>query len=184
MILSVLIFTSGFFANASINTNQYQDLKKIAFSEAKEMNQRWKAIVELSKIPHQDRKKDLLEALNSKVWFMRNASLLALDTVDKNEARKAATRLLADPSLVVRSAAVEVLAPHLKNSSDVRNTLWTEFKDKQNVIKSRSLWIRPQILKHLAQAPTMNEAEIFADLAASAEPEISEIASEALKKIK
>lgn len=184
MILSAFIFFSFFSSHASINTRQYQENKKVAFSNEKDMRQRWKALIELSKIPHQDRKKDLLQASYSNVWFMRNASLLALNEVDKIEARKTATRLLDDPSLVVRSAAVEILATHLKTVPEVRSVLWKEFKDQQNIIKSRSLWIRPQILKHLAAAPATTEAEMFADLASHSDTEIRDIATSALKKIK
>jgi len=184
VVLSFLLFFSLLHSDASVNKNQYQELKKVAFSNEKDMQQRWKALMELSKIPNTERKKDLQEAAKSKVWFMRNASLLAMNEVDPIEARKMATQLLVDPSLVVRSAAVEVLAPQLKTSVEIRKTFWSQFQNKQNIIKSRSLWIRPQILKHLAEAPVLSEAEIFADLASSSEVEIREIANSALKKIK
>lgn len=184
MILSILLFLSVSLSHGSINTNQYSNFKKTAFSDQADMKQRWKALVELSKIPHKDRQKDLLKASKSQVWFMRNAALLAINEINKVEGRKVAIQLLDDPSLVVRSAAVDVLAKHIQSSPEVRQVLWKEFQDKQNIVKNRSLWIRPQILKHLAEAPITTEAEQFAGLASHSDNEIREIAGSALKKIK
>lgn len=136
-----------------------QPLREIAFSEKYKMADRWKALTLLT---HIDREKafPLLEkALVSKEWYMRNAGLVGIEHLNPLEAKKAARKLLKDKALVVRSAAVQVLAKDFVTSD--RGLLWEQLYDKKNFRKGQSLWIRSQVLAVLALEPGSLELPLF-----------------------
>jgi len=177
----ILIFSS--LAFSSVDSNRYQTLKRKVFSQNFDMSERWKSVIEMSKIPHRDRLADLKKALKSETWFIRNAALLALDKLDSKLAETEAIRLLSDPALVVRSAAVEVLAQKLKSSALARQSLWSELKDKQNMIQKQSLWIRPQIIQHLAKDPQESDKLQFQSFLGDSSVQVQDIARTALTRI-
>jgi HEAT repeat protein len=181
--LSLLILLISSFAFSSVDTNRYQTLKRKAFSDSFDMSERWKSIIEMSQIQHKDRLPDLKKALKSQTWFVRNAALLALEKMDANLAEPEAIKLLSDPALVVRSAAVEVLAKRIKSSAVARKSLWEELNDKQNIIQKESLWIRPQIIQHLAKFPVPADQSLFKAMLTDSSAQVQEIARNALAQI-
>ncbi len=183
MKLSLLILLISSFAYSSVDSNRYQTLKRKAFSDSFDMSERWKAVIEMSQIQHKDRLPDLKKALKSQTWFIRNAAILALDKMDANLAEAEAIKLLSDPALVVRSAAVEVLAKRIKSSAVARKSLWAELNDKQNIIQKESLWIRPQIIQHLAKFPVPADQSLFKAMLTDSSAQVQDIARNALAQI-
>lgn len=161
----------------------YKDLKLKAFSERQEMSVRWKSLVRMAEMKKKESMTDLHKALNSKTWYMRNAALLAIDSIDSDKAFEAAKKQLSDPALVVRSAAVEVIAKNKTRKVEARKLLWNELADKQNKIKSKSLWIREQIAQILVQEPQASEREKFLVLVEENDPKLSGLAKAALLKM-
>jgi len=181
--LSLLTLLISSFAFSDVDTQRYQTLKQKAFSESFDMSERWKSVIEMSQIQHKDRLPDLKIALKSKTWFIRNAALLALDEMSSHLAESEAITLLSDPALVVRSAAVEVLAKRIRSSEMARKSLWEELFDKQNIIQKESLWIRPQIIQHLAQFPQPSDRPHFQAMLRDSNVQVQEIARDALAQI-
>ena len=181
LLLLITLFSS--FAYSSVDANRYQSLKRIAFSDSYDMSERWKSIIEMSQIQHKDRLPDLRKALKSQTWFIRNAALLAIEKMDAKLAEVEAIKLLSDPALVVRSAAVEVLAKRMRSSALARKALWEELQDKQNFIQKESLWIRPQIIQHLAKSPLPADKSLFQSMLADSNSQVQDLARSALAEI-
>lgn len=161
----------------------YKSLRATAFSEHEDMNVRWKALVKMVEMKKSGSRPDLEKALKSKVWYMRNVALLALDSFDQDAAFEAAKGQLDDPALVVRSAAVEILAKNRKRSDEARELLWKELHDRQNKVQNRSLWIREQIAKHLSIDPKQEERQKFLKLVEEKEDQLRDQAQVALLKL-
>lgn len=147
-----------------------KDLRVIAQSSDMPMSLRWRALMLLTEIQPEEAMKDLLLATKSPDWYMRNAGLLGLQQTHPQKAADVAQRLVTDKALVVRSAAVDVLAQNM--SPSVRNQLWQELFKRYNFRADKSLWIRPQIVKALSQMPAQDEKQIFGRLLQDSNREI------------
>lgn len=147
---------------AEVNAEKYPQFLELAFDQNQPMSLRWRALVAASDAKGSAALKDILKAADSKEWFMRNAALVAVNSISISEGEKLAQKLISDKALVVRSAAVEIL----QNSKDqeIRNTLWVELNKDYNFKKKQSLWIRPQIVKVLAKTPKDAEIKDFMKL--------------------
>jgi hypothetical protein len=168
---------------AAPKPESYKDLKAIAFSDREDMSARWNSLMKMTKMKKHESIVDLKRALTSKIWYMRNAGLIALDSINPDLAYEVAKKQLEDPALVVRSAAVDILAKNKKKIAEVRELLWKEIHSKKNKIKAKSLWIRPQIGQYLANEPQANEREKFLTLAEEKDDEVRGIAQKALLKL-
>lgn len=195
------IFSSTAFAAISANTsaklsvsdilklpaNQQDQIKvdikssmlfwQLALDENKEMNQRWRALV-LAVKANPDAKM-IHKAVTHKDWFIRNALLAAMEKYQVKNTVEVARALLQDKALVVRSAAVEVLAS-FKDAS-TRMALFSEMQSSRNYIRGQSLWIRPQIAKILSISPQKDEIKIFADMLHDSDPSVVTSAMSALE---
>lgn len=165
-----------------IGDKAYPQLIKTAFSNQKSLELRWKALISASQIRKEASIPDLKKALESDHWFMKNAALIAIQNVDPELAKVSAKELLNDKALVVRSAAVDVLAK--SKDDDSRQLLWQQLFAQHNFRFKRSLWIRRQILDYLAASPRANEREFFLALSQEAEAEMKTLAQNALEQIK
>ncbi len=161
----------------------YKELRVKAFSETQEMSVRWNSLMKMTKMKKNESLIDLKKALSSNTWYMRNAGLIALDSINPELAYDVAKKQLNDPALVVRSAAVDVLAKNKMKTAEVRDLLWKEINSKKNKVKTKSLWIRPQISHFLANDPQPHEREKFLSLADEKDEEIRQIAEKALLKL-
>lgn len=176
----VLLF--AIFAMAATPQQDYGQLRRSAFSDTAEMKDRWESMAALSKIKHKDREKDILRGIQDTSWYMRNVSLLALDSINAPLALKQAIKLLEDPSLVVRSAAADVIAKSAKTSGVARDVLWKELRDKQNRIQGASLWIRPQIMKFLSETALPQERKLFLTYTEDSDSDVQNFARQVLVK--
>ena len=136
--------------------------------------ERWTAVTGLSQLNPLRSVRDLRALLDAKPWFLRNAALLALDSVDPTEARAAALKLLSDKALVVRGSAVQVLDKNLDSRS--RKRLWNELSATYNFRKNASLSIRSQIMKVLAHNPLPSEKNDFLRFEADKDAQVASLA--------
>ena len=160
----------------------YPQMIKIAFSNKQTVEIRWKALTMAAHLKKQSSVADLKKALESSDWFMRNAALLSLQSVSETEGRNAATALLTDKALVVRSAAVEVLGPLM--DQEIRDLFWEEMDAKYNFRQKQSLWIREQLLGYLAKSPVIAEKPLFENLSKSSPAAMKTLAKNALTQLK
>lgn len=159
----------------------YGKVVNVAFDTQKPMSMRWKALMLASDIGKKSSFEDLLKASRSRDWFMRNASLVALKEQDEELSFQVAKRLIQDKALVVRSAAVDVMAQSKNPSS--RMLLWEELNKKYNYKNSSSLWIRAQIVEILAVHPEQLEKNKFVSLLSDKDNKLHPHAVAALEKI-
>lgn len=160
---------------------EYGDLIRDAFNKEKNMSVRWKAIMSAAQMAREKATPDLLKAANHSDWFMRTASMIALNEYNPKESQVVAKRLIKDKALVVRSSAVDILAKNM--SPEIRAVLWKELNEKYNFKNKYSLWIRPQIVTALAENPQHPEAKLFKGLLKESSLEIQLAAISGLEKL-
>jgi HEAT repeat protein len=159
----------------------YPELVRISKSDKLDMATRWRAVTLAAAIGGKKGLKDLRVALKSREWFLRNAALVAMKAYHPKQSAEAARSLIKDKALVVRSAAVEVLGQQLDSKS--RDLLWEELSASYNYRKGQSLWIRGQILSHLAEKPEAREIPHFVKALKEKESGLNEAAVKGLEKI-
>lgn len=137
----------------------YRELMTISNEVGRGHNIRWKAITLAAQVRGTAALKDLWEKLNAKEWFVRNAALVAINHLSTIEGHKAALKMIKDPALVVRSAAVSFLKNDLSRSE--RDLLWEELSANYNFRGGQSLWVRGEILAKLSTQPSSLEAPLF-----------------------
>lgn len=137
----------------------YNNLFSIAKDNKIGFSKRWKAIVAMSELRKDQSLEDLQVLSLSKEWFVKNAVLVSLVNVKSSKKMDIVKRLLKDPSLVVRSAAVDQII--YEGVDSYRDLLWDELFQQRNKKKNQSLWIRNQIIKALAQNPKPLERSLF-----------------------
>lgn len=154
-------------------------LTTLMFDEKASMDLRWKAITAAGLLKGNSLKPQLQKAIVAKEWFVRNAALVALESVDRNEAKAWAKKLLNDKALVVRSAAVETLSR--LDDRTASSVLWKKLSAKENFRGNQSLWIRKQITQALAQLDKSDSHGRFVDLLEDRDEGVQEAAVRALE---
>ncbi|MBX3017228.1 MAG: hypothetical protein KF767_05020 [Bdellovibrionaceae bacterium] len=135
------------------------ELEKLAFDGKVDFAERWKAVVLYAQLRGPESRGFLARTQKSNEWFMRNAGLVAYQSVLPREARTVAKERLTDKALVVRSAAILVLEAEM--DSEIRELFWNEIDQPRNFRKTQGLWTRPQMLEILAKEPKDREAPLF-----------------------
>ena len=118
-----------------------ESLKAMIFDDELPMGDRWKSFMVYTGVNGAKSMPVIKKALGHKTWFLRSASLIALEQMDESLARKwAFEKLKSDPSLLVRSKALEIL----QKNPDARVTelFWQKLHSKDSFYNGRSLWIR------------------------------------------
>lgn len=166
--------------NARVILNDSHQLKeeallKLIHSNEYTMENRWKALAfYIDKYP-KNAAEQIKKLAKSNEWFMRNASLVMANKVDKKLSYELSTQLLKDKALVVRSAAVENIITF--NDMQMRDLLWEELHQKYNFKNNQSLWIRKQIVDFLIQNPLKHEVTLFKKLKNDSDKEIAAMAT-------
>jgi HEAT repeat protein len=138
----------------------YVELRRLAFDDDSSLGLRWQAFMAMVQLGEKESLPEVQTALESPDWFMRDAALKALPTLDRERAYRAGLDKLHDTALVVRSSAVDALAK-VKNPN-CSEDLWKELYSKENYIRHQSLWIRKHIVEALAElAPRGSEAKFI-----------------------
>lgn len=146
------------------------------------MNSRWSALIKAAQYANADQQFDQIRKFSSnKDWYMRNASLVALHKVNAVLAMTEAKKLLQDKALVVRSAAVEILATNLNDEN--KTILVQELGKHYNFNKKSSLWIRKQIVEKLALSAGVNDRHFFVKNLFDSDKEIAHLSAKTLSKI-
>lgn len=159
----------------------YKNLQAIAFKKSRGMDLRWKAITAMGRLGGDKSRGDLEKALKSQEWFMRNAGLVAFAQVDRAGSVAWARKLMSDKALVVRAAAVDVIA----NAKDASSTplLWQKLYAKENYKRQQSLFIRRRIVEALADLEGKGRESKFIAVLGDKDESLHEPAIEALERI-
>ena len=112
------------------------------------MSARWQALQKAAEVAKYNEITEIKKFSSSKEWYMRNATLVALQKINVNHAIEEAQMLLKDKALVVRSAAVDILAN--RYTMENRNLLADELSKPYNFSRKQSLWIRSKIFNVIA----------------------------------
>ncbi len=165
----------------SLSDDQFKKISEVAFNDKQNMRTRWAALITLAEANSEKALPQLIKASEGKEWFMRNASLVALSGSQPQKAQEVARKLLSDKALVVRSAAVDILAQH--PSSENRDLLWAELDKAYNFRHEEGLWIRRQIVSLLAAKPLGHERALFSRLLRDRDSKIHASSIRGLEKI-
>lgn len=159
----------------------YKHLRELMMSSDEDVEDRWRATMALAKIGGEDSVPDLQSALNHNDWFMRSAGLLGLALAKRDLAEEKAKGILhSDPALLVRAAALQVLAQQKKVDKDL---LWAEMYNPINFSNGKSLPFRLSLLKVLEQHVTASDAAKLTALMREDNSDIQSIAKLSLAKI-
>jgi HEAT repeat protein len=127
----------------------YRNLVHLMFDEHQDLDTRWRSITAVARLAGALSKPELEKARHRREWFMRNAALVAMTEVDRTAALEWAKELIDDKALVVRAAAVDVIAD-LGGVED-NSLLWSKLNERINFRGNQSLFIRRRILETLAK---------------------------------
>lgn len=124
-------------------------LAAIAFNPKETLQVRWRAVTSLGEAFPKQARPIMSKALSSREWYMRNAGLIGMTHISRSRSLSWAGKLLNDPALVVRTAAVKTISK-LKGHK-FEGELWRKLYSKENYSKGKSLWIRKHIVATLSQ---------------------------------
>lgn len=179
-----IIFLMGSTVFAAIPENEttsFEAQYSLAKNSNLPMSARWKALLLAAENADGEQIQKVLAFSKDKDWFMRNATLVALEKMGTDLAYDKAKEMISDKALVVRSAAADILIR--LNSSKVRQIFSEELTKKYNFNGSTSLWIRPQMMKYLVLNPTIDERDFFVKYLHDRDAEMAALSVEALQKL-
>lgn len=156
-------------------------LQQMSSDDTLSMHMRWRAMLALGVLYPLEAEPLLEQAVKSQSWFLRNAGMLALSHGRRETALKWAEKLLSDPALVVRTAAVQTLEKI--NATEKESLLWQKLNAAENFKNGQSLWVRRHIAKTLARFARAGQERDFAKLLNDPDPRIHPHAVAALRKI-
>ena len=145
------------------------------------MTERWQSLVKAGAMAQPDQIPLVIGFTKSSEWFMRNAALVSLETVNLDYATEQAKVLIKDKALVVRSAAVTILSK--KNTLEIKQLFATELARPYNFSGSQSLWIRPQIMKQIVKLVNEDDRQFMARYLFDADKKVAALSAQALEKI-
>jgi hypothetical protein len=163
------------------DVHSFENLKTLMNSKSEAFELRYKATTALAKVGGQKAKPEMVRAMKSPEWFLRNAGLIGMSSIDRTEALVWARKLLSDKALVVRSAAVDVIS----RARDITSTnlLWQKLYSKENYRNKQSLYIRRHIVEALAEMDGREHTAKFVALLQDKDEALHEPAMEALARI-
>ncbi len=154
---------------------------KAAKNEALPMSRRWAALQKATALASGEEFLKIVAFSDSKDWFMRNASLVALEKSGSDMVYDQAKKLITDKALVVRSAAAQILIR--LNNDAVKKIFSAELEKKYNFNGKNSLWIRKQMMSHLVKNPKVSERDFYVRYLDDQDIEIAALSTKALEKI-
>lgn len=183
-IVSFLLVSTTSFAAIQSN-NSTKDSFSIFYNRAQDssvvMAERWGALLRAAELAQGEQLFKVAEFAKNKDWYMRNASLVALGKIKNDMVYDQAKKLINDKSLIVRSAAADILEQ--LNTSDVRKVFSEELNKAYNFNKGTSLWIRPQMMKYLSKKPNQMDKDFFVKHLYDKDLKVAALSTEALEKI-
>lgn len=179
--LFLILSNAVFAALPESQTQSFEAQYKLAKNTTLPMSARWKALLSAAEVADGKQIQQVLLFAKDKDWYMRNATLVALEKIGTDIVYDQAKVLISDKALVVRSAAAEILMR--LNNRDVRKIFSEELSKKYNYNGKSSLWIRPQMMKYLVEKPTSEERSFFVKYLFENDTEIALLSTEALQKL-
>ena len=159
----------------------YKHLRDLMFSSQETVDDRWKATLVLAKIGGPESLPDLEIALKNSLWYMRAAGLLGTSVAVPAVGYVKAKELLhADPALLVRAVALQVIA---QQKTVDKEFLWSEIYNPMNFNNGKSLPIRLSILKVLENSLTASDAARLTALMREDNKDIQTLAKNSLSSI-
>lgn len=155
----------------------YKDL----YRENVTIEQKWAILNDLKNKSPEFAKEIYLSCIESTDWVLRVGGLKFLATLDVHTTLEKAKKLLSeDPSLLVRSAAADVLVEN--GLTRAKETLWAALEDSKNFHKGHSLWVRKNIASALKTVAEQTENPKWEKLLYDSDTKIREFAVEALER--
>lgn len=159
----------------------FEALKQLAFDPQQALQVRWRALTMLPRANASKAEAPIEQAAQSSEWFMRNAALVAMPQMNRKFAMKWSEKLLDDPALVVRTAAVQTLLDI--RAIEKKDVLFEKLYSAQNFHGGQSLWVRKHIAQALMQMATPGEEQQFAKVLKDKDNSLHPSAIVALNKI-
>ncbi|MFZ3230642.1 MAG: HEAT repeat domain-containing protein [Pseudobdellovibrio sp.] len=178
----IQLFTN--FSTAAIpkaDDKSYATQIKMAQNLSLPMSTRWQALIKAAEQAGTGQVAEIATFAKNNDWFMRNAALVALEKINSNYAIDEAKILVQDKALVVRSAAVEMLAK--KNTLEIKRIFAAELAKPYNFSGKQSLWIRPQIMKAIANSAIADDRQFIARYLFDPDKKVAAISATALEKL-
>lgn len=179
--LAMMAMVIGFSGSVFAAKEGFQEQIAKASNRKLSMSQRWAALLQATDLAQGNQLDEIKKFSQHSEWFLRNATLVALNKVDHSAAIATAKELISDKALVVRSAAVEILAQRM--STENKAILIKELDKNYNFHKKSSLWIRPQILGKVAEVAVQDDRNLFAQHLFDTDQQVSEVCARALEKL-
>ncbi len=167
----------------NMGSESFPLLQDLAFNDKWPMNTRWRSFMLLTMVQGKESLPLIKKALVSQTWYMRSAGLTALSSLDPQGAIKWAYKLLsADPALMVRMKAVEILQ---KDSSEkVTELFWEKVYSPDSLYRQQSLWIRTDLAALLLmRAPRQKDLKRWVGLLHDSDEKLQILASQALARL-
>ncbi len=185
-ILTLMFYISAYGNIPKLNENMSYDIAdgltyKDLYRDYITTDQKWSLLKKIRRGPPDFARKVYLSCIESLDWFLRSGGLQFLASLDPEQARPYAIKLLnEDPALMVRSAALAVLEriglePH-------KTALWSLVKDGKNFHRGHSLWIRKDLAKNLLALTNENDSIEWLKLLNDKDEEVIKFAVLGLEK--
>ncbi|MBC7743368.1 MAG: hypothetical protein H7061_14315 [Bdellovibrionaceae bacterium] len=178
---SLFIAVTSMAAIPSQVSESYASQISLAKNAMLPMSTRWPALLKAAELASSQEINEIRAFTQSSDWYMRNAAMAALSQISPDYGIEMAKKLIHDKALVVRSAAIDLLAT--KQTIENRHLLANELSKPYNFKGRQSLWVRPQIIRHLASKATADDRHFFAKQLFDRDPIINEISANTLEKI-
>ncbi len=179
----VFCFVNYHFLQAAIptSTSSFDKSWQTVNNQSASMETRWAAVINSIQLAQADDFKKINHLAEDKEWYIRNAVLVGLDQSGSDMVYDIAKKLITDKSLVIRSAAADILMR--LNNDDIKKIFSTEIEKKYNYSGSNSLWIRAQMMEHLAKNPNQTEKSFFIKYLHDNDSQLAFISTKALSKL-
>lgn len=156
--------------------------KKRAFDSQLPMTQRWQSFMVYTQVRGKKSLPEIKRALTSKTWFMRSAGLMAMEKISIQSAKQwAYQKLMADPALMVRMKALEILQKSMDEK--VITLFWSKLYASDSFHQNKSLWIRQDIAQQLAKKPRKKDLKKWIKLLHEEKQDLQNVAAQALAKM-
>lgn len=152
----------------------FTHLKNIFYSKKIDESVKWKALMSMARLYPKKSRYVIRRALKSKGWFMKNAGLIALEITDSKKSLLYARQFLEHPSLVLRTAAVDLI--RRQKATQYIPVLWKKLYAKESFRKGKGLWIRRNIVMALSELTDAKDKERFIALLSDSDSKVYNLA--------
>ncbi len=159
----------------------FHHLKLMFYAKGSSDEIKWKSLISMARLHPKKAQSHIQQAAQNGNWFLKNAALIAMETIDSSQALAWAEQFLNHSSLVLRTASVELI--RRQKAIQYKNILWQKLKDKKNFRNGKSLWIRYTILQTLSEFSQIVDVPRFKGLLQEKDPRIISIAQRVLSRL-